>query len=72
MFIKSLLSIYKPTLILKNFISLQLSYNKKKMSTLENVIDGLNDVRCRIKVVTQKQKEVIIYLTQLQKEIFYF
>jgi len=31
------------------------------MSTLENVIDGLNDVRCRIKVVTQKQKEVIIH-----------
>uniref|UniRef100_A0A2S2NA85 Pyridoxal phosphate homeostasis protein n=1 Tax=Schizaphis graminum TaxID=13262 RepID=A0A2S2NA85_SCHGA len=60
MFIKSLLSIYKPTLILKNLISLQLSYNKKKMSTLENVIDGLNDVRCRIKVVTQKQKECYV------------
>lgn len=61
MFIKSLLSICKPTLTLNNLISLRLNYNKKKMSTLENVIDGLNDVKCRIKVVTQKQKEVIIH-----------
>ncbi|XP_025208992.1 pyridoxal phosphate homeostasis protein isoform X1 [Melanaphis sacchari] len=57
MFIKSFLLICKPTLTLKNFISLHLSYNKKKMSTLENVIDGLNDVKHRIKVVSQKQKE---------------
>lgn len=60
MFIKSLLSICKPTLTLNNLISLRLNYNKKKMSTLENVIDGLNDVRCRIKVVTQKQKECCV------------
>ncbi|XP_060879992.1 pyridoxal phosphate homeostasis protein isoform X1 [Metopolophium dirhodum] len=54
---KLLISTCKPTLTLKNLISLHLSYNKKKMSTLENVIDGLNDVRCRIKVVAQKRKE---------------
>ncbi|NP_001233040.1 uncharacterized protein LOC100169371 isoform X2 [Acyrthosiphon pisum] len=54
---KFLLSICKPTLTLNNLISLHLSYNKKKMSTLENVIDGLNDVRRRIEVVAQKRKE---------------
>jgi len=58
---KLLISTCKPTLTLKNLISLHLSYNKKKMSTLENVIDGLNDVRCRIEAVVQKRKEVIIY-----------
>lgn len=54
---KSVLLICKPTLTLKNLILLHLSDNKKKMSTLENVIAGLNDVRYRIKVVSQKQKE---------------
>ncbi|KAL4149772.1 hypothetical protein QTP88_003639 [Uroleucon formosanum] len=57
---KLLISTCKPTLTLKNLISLHLSYNKKKMSTLENVIDGLNDVRCRIQIVTKKRKEGIV------------
>lgn len=55
MFIKSLSSVDKRSLTLKNLISLNNRYNKKKMSTLENVIDGLNDVKFRINAVIQKQ-----------------
>lgn len=57
MFIKSLSSIGKCTLIPNNLILLNLSCGQKKMSTLENVIDGWNDVRSRIKVVVQKKDQ---------------
>lgn len=59
MFIKSLSSIGKRTLTLKSFILS--SYNIKEMSTLENVIDGLNDVKCRIEKVIQKRNQVFVY-----------
>lgn len=58
MFIQSLGSISKYSLSLRNFISFNLSHNKNNMSTLENIIDGLNDVKCRIKTVVSKQKRV--------------
>lgn len=54
MFIKSLSSIGKHTVIPKYLITL----NYKKMSTLENVIDGFNDVKSRIKTAIQKREQV--------------
>jgi len=61
MFIKSLSSFGKRTLTLKNLVSLNYNCNKKKMSTLENVIDGLNDVKCRINAAIQKRNRVFVY-----------
>lgn len=60
MLIKSLSSIRKYILLQENLILFNLSYNQKKMSTLENVIDGLNDVKSRIKVAVQKRNQVFI------------
>jgi len=61
MFIKSLSSIGKRSLTLKNLISLNYSCNNKKMSSLENVIDGLIDVKCRINAAIQKRNRVFVY-----------
>ncbi|VVC25775.1 Pyridoxal phosphate homeostasis protein,PLP-binding barrel,Alanine racemase, N-terminal [Cinara cedri] len=44
-------------LISKKSILLTLNYNKKKMSTLENVIDGLNNVKCRIELAILKRDQ---------------
>lgn len=60
MFLKSLSTIRKQTLILNNLVLYNLNCNKKKMSTLDNVIDGWNDVKNRIKVVIDKQTQVLI------------
>lgn len=57
MLIKSISSIGKCTLKTNHFISFNFSCGKKKMSTLENVIDGWNDVRSRIKEVVKKQNQ---------------
>lgn len=62
MFAQTLSSVYKSTsLLLKNLISLNLSCTKKKMSTLENVILRLNDVRRRIKEATERGVQVFVY-----------
>lgn len=55
-----LTSYYKHILLSKNFILLNLNCNIKKMSTLENVIEGLNNVRCRIKDAMNKGVQVFV------------
>lgn len=60
MFIKSLPPTCKQSLISKFSTTLNLNCNQKKMSTLENVIDGLRDVKNRIQLAIQKRKQVII------------
>jgi len=61
MFIQSLPTNCNHILRLKNLILLNSSYSTNKMSTLEDVINGLNNVRYRIKEVTKKQIQVFIY-----------
>lgn len=57
------LSVHKSaSLLLKHLILLNLSRTEKKMSTLENVIDGLNDVRRRVKEATKRGVQVPTYL----------
>lgn len=68
MFIKPLKFVGKYLFNSKNFIFFNLGYNKNNMSTLENVIDGLNDVQYRIKTVVSKQKQVLIYF----KFVYFF
>lgn len=41
------------------------------MSTLENVIDGLNDVKCRIKLAISKREPVSIYNLFILKLYFF-
>lgn len=65
MFIKSLSSFTNRTLISKNPVLLTFNFNKKKMSTLENVIDGLNNVKCRIKLAISKRDQVPIIIYNL-------
>lgn len=61
MFIKSLSYIGKYTLTSKNLIIvLNQGYIKQNMSTLENVIDGWNDVKCRISGIIQKRDQVLV------------
>jgi len=55
MFIQTLPTNCNHILRLKNLILLNSSYSTNKMSTLEDVINGLNNVRYRIKEVTKKQ-----------------
>jgi hypothetical protein len=57
MFLKSFPFIDKFTSIPNNLNLLHLSCGQKKMSTLEYVIDGWNDVQSRIKAVIQKRKQ---------------
>lgn len=66
MLIRSLSFIGKHVLIKDNLIPLSLSSNKNKMSTLENVIDGLNHIKCRIKVAVQKRDQVYIIFEHIQ------
>lgn len=51
----------KHILLSKNSILLNLNCSIKKMSTLENVIEGLNDVRCRIKDAMNKGVQVFVH-----------
>lgn len=61
MLIKSLSSIGQRTFISNNLISLYYNYNKKTMSTIKNIVDGLTDVKCRMKVAIQKRNQVFVY-----------
>lgn len=51
----------KHILLSKNSILFHLNCIIKKMSTLENVIDGLNDVRCRMKDAMNKGVQVFAH-----------
>lgn len=57
---KQVLTSYYKHILSKNFILLNLNCNIKKMSTLENVIEGLNNVRCRIKDAMNKGVQVFV------------
>lgn len=60
MFIKSLSSICNWGLISNNTKPFNSQNDKNNTSSLENVIDGFNDVKSKINVATQKRGQVFI------------
>lgn len=61
MYKQLLVSYSKHIWLSKNSILFNLNCNIKEMSTLENVIEGLNDVRCRIKDAMNKGVQVFVH-----------